>query len=499
MKSLKNTVLRSLRVSPLLCLAACASIDVPPAPAVAPAEATRAKFEYAIEDTIPVTPTWWRQFDDQLMVSLVEKALAENRTLEAARANLGQADATLKRARLAKSYQTGSIGDLALEKNSVSTAFDLNASGALSASWEIDVFGRVEALISSAEFSREAALQSKRDIAVLVASQTAQAYVDLRGAQQRLEVAEESAELQDESLDLLRELADAGRSNDLDFNRAESLFLTTKASLPTFRASVETARTRLAALTGVAVGDLALDAPLLMETRPIPRHSGALSSGTPAELLRRRPDIREAEARISEQLALGEIERSRLFPVISFDASLNNILGTVGNVTDFDSFGFGIGPSLSWEGPDLRRVRADIEIADLETRETFALYEQTVLDALAEVESSLASYRRELERRDDLMGASEAAANALRLARLRFQEGIDDFLDVLDAQRTLLDTRDDIVQNDIAITTFAISAYRAFGGMWSDEELQNTRFSEASTAQASQNSNAGTSLESQPL
>ena len=158
----------------------------------------------------------------------------------------------------------------------------------------------------------------------------------------------------------------------------------------------------------------------------------------------------------------------------------------------------GIGPSLTWEGPDLRRVRADIDVADYETQEAVAFYEQTVFDALSDVESALARYKRELERRDDLVGASEAAANSLKLARLRFQEGIDDFLDVLDAQRTLLDTRDDIVQNDIAITTNAISAYRAFGGMWSDEELQNTRFSVSSTAAASQSSDARTFLESQP-
>ena len=315
MKSLKNTVLRSLRVSPLLCLAACASIDVPSSPEFEAITPVQPNFLYAMDETTPVTPTWWREFDDPIMTSLVEMALKENRTLEAARANLARSDALLKRARLAKSYETGSSANISLDKSSLDTDFEVNTNGALAATWEIDAFGRVDALVRSAEFDREAALQSKRDIAVLIASQTAQAYVDMRGAQGRLEVAEASAELQTESLSLLRILADEGRSNDLDFNRAQSLFLTTRASLPTFRAQVETARTRLAALIGTSSGDQSSLMTQLSEKRSIPTHRGAIGSGTPADLIRRRPDIREAEAIISEQLALGDIERSRLFPV----------------------------------------------------------------------------------------------------------------------------------------------------------------------------------------
>ena len=478
MKIFKTSALQSLQMAPLLCLMACASIDVPAAPefdAVTPARST---FVFAMDETATVTPTWWRQFDDPALVSLVELALKENRTLEAARANLAVADSTLKRARLERSYNAGSSADLSLGNRNGLSDVDLNLSGALSASWEYDAFGRIDAQIRSAELNRAAMAETKRDIAVLVASQTAQAYVDLRGAQQRLKVAEASAELQAESLGLLRELADAGRSNDLDFNRAESLYLTTRASLPVFRANVETARTRLAALTSIAAGNPRPIIRPLLKTGDIPVHRGPLSSGTPADLIRRRPDIRAAEARIAQQLALGEVERSRLFPVVTFNASLNSFFDSLRDVSNVNSLGFGIGPSISWEGPDLRRVRADIDINDMQTRAAIATYEQTVFDALSDVESSLALYKRELERRDDLVGASEAAEKALNLAQLRFQEGLDDFLDVLDAQRTLLETRDDLVQNDILMTTYAISAYRAFGGMWSDKELQDIRYTD---------------------
>lgn len=477
MKSFRISISQISCVMPFLCLTACSTIDVPPAPEFEVVEPVRSGFVFAMEETAPITPTWWRQFDDPTLVALVELALQENRTLDVARANLAEAESVLRRAKLERSFDTSSSVSLLGSNSTIDNNISLGLSGSLGASWEIDAFGRIDAQIKAAEFNRDAAIEAKRDIAVLIASQTAQAYVELRGAQQRLKVAEASVGLQTESLELLRLLADAGRSNDLDLNRAESLYLTTRASLPIFRANVETARTRLAALTSIAAGNPQPIMLPLLEPGPIPAHRGTISSGTPSDLIRRRPDIRQAEARIAQQLSLGDLERARLFPSISLDLSLNSFFDSLSDTLSRKSVGFGFGPSIEWAGPDLRRVRADIDISDNQTRAAIANYEQTVFDALSDVESSLALYKRELERRDDLSGASAAALKSLVLAQLRFDEGLDDFLDVLDAQRTLLETRDDLVQNDILITTYAISAYRAFGGMWSDEELQNQRFS----------------------
>lgn len=453
--------------------AGCASIDVPPAPSPIKAESSQSKFVNALDEIQPVVPNWWEQFDDPILVNLVERALQENRSLQAAQANVLAADALLKRSSLERSFDIGSAGDLSLNKNPGMSDVNLSLNGGLTAAWEYDLFGGIEAQIRSAEFNREAVLESERDIAVVIAAQTAQAYVDLRGAQQRLEVAESSVEIQAQSLELLRELAAAGRSNDLDLNRAESLFLSTRALLPTFRANVQTARARLAVLTATELGEPLPAVEKLNIPGDIPRHNGALRTGTPSDLIRRRPDIRVAEAQLAQNLALGDVERARLFPRLTFNAGLRTFFGSFGEFGDSNSIGFGIGPGISWEGPDLRRVRADIDVSDALTRVAAANYEQTVFTALSEVESALALYSRETERREDLTRAVSAAENALRLARLRFEEGLDDFLDVLDAQRTLLETRDALVQNDIAITTFAISAYRALGGMWTETELDN--------------------------
>ena len=168
-------------------------------------------------------------------------------------------------------------------------------------------------------------------------------------------------------------------------------------------------------------------------------------------------------------LALGDVERARLFPTLTFNA---NLLGLFNEGSTLDnSFGFGIGPALRWDGPDLRRVRADIEIADAQTRVAFADYDNTVIDALGEVDIALISYVQERARRVDLEAAAVSAERALELARLRFDEGLDDFLDVIDAQRTLLDAQDRLEISRLATTRQAIAAYRALGGIWQDPNV----------------------------
>lgn len=457
-------------------LSGCATFDVPPTPALPAVDLTAATFANGSLSDLPIVeatiPDWWTRFDDPDLVDLVERALSENRDLAVAKANVSAADALLTREGLERGVGTSSTTSLTLNNPTQSADVDLNLAGTLGASWEVDAFGRIESQISAAALNRDALVQSRRDIAVLVASQTAQAYVDLRSAQSRLAVAQENAAIQAEGLDLLTQLVDAGRSNDLDLNRSRALYLTTRASLPSFRAAVASATARLKALTG-AYSVERNDAVLTVASRDegIPHHQGVLATGSPAALIRRRPDIRAAEARVAERLALGNVDRARLFPTLVFNADLSAFFGSLDNLTDTNSLGFGVGPALRWEGPDLRRVRADIDVADAQTLSAFAAYEQTVFMALSEVETALALYAGELQRRGDLTGAADAASTSLKLARLRFDEGLDDFLDVLDAQRTLLDAQDDLVQNDTLITTFAISAYRALGGMWTDAEL----------------------------
>ena len=410
---------------------------------------------------------WWKQFGDPVLDSLIAQSLSANKSLDQAAANVRVAEAIASGARLDRSYSasTSFDGDVG---RSAQPGQDVRASiqGALGASWEYDAFGRIEAQIAAAEFDVEAARQARRDVAVIVASETALNYVQLRGAQRRLAVARKNADTQSEGLDLLQTLLDNGRATRLDMERAEAQYRTTLASLPRYEAAIESAKSALAALTGQPANSRSgLVMELVTSADDIPEHRGAIMAGSVEDLVRRRPDIRSAEVVIARQLALGDAARADLFPTITVNANVLALFDDANDIGDLTSFGFGVGPSISWAWPDLRRVRANIDATDARTDAAIAQYEQTVLNALSEVESALSEYTNELKRRDDLKRAAASAQRAIELARLRFEEGLDDYLDVLEAQRTLLTAEDQLAESRLQSSSRAIAAYRALGGI----------------------------------
>lgn len=455
-----------------LVLASCAT--VPPAPEAPPVPATSKSFAAVNSELVsqePIEINWWEGFSDPLLTGLVDDALAENKNLAIAEANVTAARAILARQSLGRSYSTSASTSAELGRAAREGAdTEFSANGQLGASWEYDAFGRIASQIESAAFRVEQLDELRRDVAVTVAANTALAYVDYRGNQVRLAVAQRNADLQGESVELLRVLFDNGRATRLDVERAESQYRTTLASLPLLEINIRTAATQLAVLTGrsdLQFDETALDPIDATATIPVPPEM--LTVGRPEELIRRRPDIRAAEADIARLLALGDVERANLFPTLTFNANLLALF-TEDSTLD-NSFGFGVGPAIRWDGPDLRRVRADIEIADAQTRVAFATYENTVIEALGEVDIALISYVQERARRVDLEAAAASAERALELARLRFDEGLDDFLDVIDAQRTLLDAQDRLEISRLATTRQAIAAYRALGGIWRDANV----------------------------
>lgn len=453
-----------------LVVAACAG--VPDAPATgAPAVQTGDQF-LAVSGGGAPESAWWTGFDDPELQRLVETALKASPVLRGADYSVAEAEALLRLALLTRSPSlTASASATAERPTGGADDFAASANAGLAAGWELDAFGRLGAAIDAARYDETAARELRRDLAVSIASETALAYIDLRSAEARLAVANESAATQRESLSLVRTLAENGRANDLDLNRAETQYRTTLASLPVFEASIVSARNRLAALTGAPAS--LPDAVGIDVTRAaqVPRFTANLSTGTPEELLRRRPDVRLAEARIGSALALGEAARANLFPRITLNADLFGIVRDSGVAFNEDSIGLSFGPAISWAGPDLRRVYAQIDVNDARTLGFVADYEATVLDALSETETALSDYVTERQRRADLEAALSSARRAYELARLRFEEGLDSSLDVLDAQRTLLDAADRLAVNEAEIARRAVRAYRSLGGIWTDEEL----------------------------
>ncbi len=418
---------------------------------------------------------WWKGFGDPALDRLVSAALAQSPVLRGASFSIDEAEALLRLALLGRGADLSSRAGASASRTASSDArLDVRGDAALLAGWEFDAFGRLDALIAAARSDRQGAVELRRDLAVSLVSETALAYITLRSSEARLQVARRNNAVQRESLELVRFLFENGRTTQLDLARAESQFRTTLASIPVFEAEIEASRNRLAALTGLPASDIvaaSLAAVPAASAAVIPEMLIPLETGTPEALLRRRPDIRLAEARLASALALGSAARADLFPRITVNASFSGLIRNRGVAISEDSIGLDFGPSISWAGPDLRRVYARIDAADARSQQLLAAYENAVLNALAETETALSDYAAERRRTADLSAAGDAARQALELSTLRFEQGLDSFLAVLDAQRTLLDAEDRLVLNEAETARRAVRVYRALGGIWTDEQL----------------------------
>ncbi len=471
-----STILPSGRLAGavLACTLGAACVNVPDPVAFEGIDTQGAAFRSAGPETLGVSTIWWEGFDDPVLAGLVTATLTENPALTRADFSLAEAEALLRLAGLDRQPTLSSrISATASRPTGASTRIDGRLDGALTADWEIDAFGRLDALYEAAKADLDAAHELRRDIAVSLAAETALAYIELRGAERRLAVGRSNGEAQKKALDLVRKLFENGRSTQLDLERAEAPYRTTLASLPVFEATIAASQNRLAALTGEAATDptklVALAPP--DAANPIPTLWGPLNVGDPATLLRRRPDIRVAESQLARALALTEAARAALFPRITLNGDISALFRAQGIAVSDESFGLAVGPAISWAGPDLRAEYASIDAADARAGAAIAAYESAVLGALAETETALSDYALERSRASDLDAAVTAARRALALATLRFEQGLDNFLAVLDAQRTLLDAEDRLASNQAETARRAVRAYRSLGGIWTADDL----------------------------
>ncbi len=317
----------------------------------------------------------------------------------------------------------------------------------------------------AAKAEYDAAIFLERDAQSLVAAETARAYIDFRGAALQLRVAKRNLELQKKTTELTRiRLAD-GLGSQLDLSRAEAQALTTEAGLPPLEAQKTSAANRLATLTGASAIEVEKR---LQKTdaATLPRPPQALPIGNASQLLQRRADIRAAERSLAAATARIGVAKADFFPRITLLGSANVSAQSLAGLGDGNAFGFGIGPSISWSGFDRVKVQAQVDIADARTEAALATYEQTVLLALEETRTAMSAYGREVTRFGSLRAAGRSARQASDLARTRFNEGADDFIDVLDAEARQLATEAALAQSRTAVVRNYIDIYRALGAGW---------------------------------
>ena len=454
-------------------LAACAvgpDYEAPDVTATVP-DAWRAEVEAEMSSDASPLVRWWETFGDTTLTGLIRRAESETRDLVAAVGRVEEDRAlrgVAKGGLLPDLVLDGSYTRFQLSENGLQGSelqgqqFDL-WSGGLSLSWEIDLFGRVRRGVEAASAELGASVEDYRDVLVTLYAEVAAAYVDTRTFQQRLTFANANADAQRRSLQLTRDRFRAGLTSALDVTQAESNLATTEAQIPALEDGLNRSLNRLAVLLGEPPGDLH-DA--LAEPAPIPMPEGEVAALLPAELLRRRPDIRRAERRLAAQTARIGIATADLYP--SF--SLTGFLG----LESLELDEFGEGESVSWSlVPGVRwnlfsggKIRNRIRAEEARTRQALAAYEQTILLALEETGNSLIAYGREQERRDRLLEAVRASERSVEIVATQYRSGLTDFQRFLDSQRSLFNQQDALAVSAGQVTKNLISVNRALGGGW---------------------------------
>ena len=420
--------------------------------------------------------TWWQGFNDPRLNSLVAQAVTNNPDLRIATAHVLEARA-LRMGAVADFFpvanaNAGWTKALASENSSPiplprsQREMSLYNAG-FDATWELDLFGHVRRAVQADTALVAATVATRQDVLVTLISEVARNYFELRGAQNQLAVARGNVENQRETLDIALAKSKAGRATELDTARARAQLDATLALIPPVEAAVKHAIHRLGILTGQQPTALESE---LAQAAPIPTLPPLVNIGNPAELLRRRPDIRSAERSLAAATARIGVETSELFPRVSFNGNLGVQASQFASLTKGSSDTYSFGPSITWAALDLGHVLARIKAANARAEAQLAGYEKVVLNALEETENALVDFGHEQVRRDYLRTSERSATQALTLARQRYDGGIDDFLTVLDAQRSQLSIQAQLAQSETRTATSLVAIYKALGGGWEIEQ-----------------------------
>jgi NodT family efflux transporter outer membrane factor (OMF) lipoprotein len=306
-----------------------------------------------------------------------------------------------------------------------------------------------------------AAEETRRDVLLLITSEVARNYVEFCGIRQQIGIAERNREAQREMLDLTRVRSEAGLASELDVERQAAQLAFTEAAIPVLEVSKARALHRLGVLAGEDPGALRAE---LEKFQPILRTPSDIAAGLPSELLKRRPDIRRAEAEIAAALARAGAARADLFPKIVFTGFTGRQATSISGLTLGSGNFFGFGPSVQLPLFTGGRIRSNIAVQEARLQQALRLYEQEVLAAFEETENALAAFRRERDRRESLASALSASRRAVELARELYLAGLGDFLSVLEAQRSQFAAEEELQRSETALRTNLIALMKALGG-----------------------------------
>lgn len=462
------------RLAPLVALAlagGCAAVgpDYRAPVAAAPAAGGFAETAgtRAVAPNTPVEGAWWRLYRDPVLDGLVEDALAANMDVRVAVANIAVARGALRGTRSQLLPSTDLSATAGYGRTAAAGGFGPVSSGVLDAgfsvAYEVDLFGRVRRDVEAATADVETQAALLDATRITIAAETTRAYADACSFAEQRRVAERTVGLLQRSLDLTLRTLEAGRGTRLDVEQARALVEQQRATIPVFEAQRAASLYALAYLTGRAPGELPEQTRACAVT---PRLAQPIPVGDGSTLLARRPDVRAAERRLAADTARIGVQTADLYPRIGLGGSVGLTGTSFGGFFSGDAFNYSVGPFLSFSFPNREVVRGRILAAEGGAAASLARFDDAVLSALRETETAISTLGRELERRQSLARARDAAAKAAELSRLRFREGVDSFLNVLDADRTLAGAEAQLAQSDQFIAENQINLFRALGGGW---------------------------------
>lgn len=423
------------------------------------------------------TQQWWKTLNDPMLDDLVARAIKSNLDLKMAAARLREARA-YRQVVGADQYPQLSVGASYTRERLSKNAAPYNAFNApdfpwafdaynigFDASWEVDVFGGTRRAVEAAGADVQARAEAQRGVMLSVIGEVGRNYVELRGYQRGIEIARENLILQQETLRLARDRQTSGLGTDLDVVRVQAQVAVTQAMIPQFTSQQWQAIHRIAVLLGEDIEPVGQQ---LIATKPIPVPPTTVPVGVPAELLRRRPDIRMAERQLAAASARTGVAEADLYPHLQIGGQFGLTADRGSNLFERDSRGYSIGPSISWPIFDGGRVRGMIKVRSAQQEQAMIAYEATVRRAIAEVRDALVQFTQEHQRRQSLVEAEKANASSVAMSQQLYTKGLSDFLGVLDAQRALLLTQDAVVKSEMTESTALIAVYKALGGGWEE-------------------------------
>ncbi len=418
-------------------------------------------------DDAPLPPRWWRLYADPRLDELVEEALRANTDLRVAVAHIDRAEAVVRETQAAAGVQTSIGGSVTANRTSrlglgeaapTTGLFDAG----LGISYEVDIVGRIRRALEAARADAQAQAAAYDLARTTIVAGVVGAYSGVCATGAQLIVARRSIDLQSRSLGLTERGEAAGLYAGLDSTRSRALVAQLEAAVPPLEATRRTAMLRLGALLGRAPDAL----PAIADCERIPTIARALPVGDGIALIRRRPDIRQAERELASATAGIGVATADLYPRVMLGASVGSTAQTIAGLTHASALGFGIGPAISWQFPNTRIAHARIDEANASTRAALARFDGTVLTALRESETALGVYVRDLEQNEKLRVARDESKRAEAILERTTRGGLSSSLDLLDAQRTLASAESALAQSDATVAADRVQVFLTLGGGW---------------------------------